>query len=157
MLTLIVGIASSLLATGMFIGASELVRRVILPWYADKVYRGVRIDGDWDIAFYKDIPKPAELQMSFHLSQSGEKISGQYSHGTPDTRRDVYNVVGLVRDGYFLAYATPVSNRHLDGISILLHIRSKGDDLLMAGSVLCCASPGTVAAVEPVTFKLVGR
>ncbi|TXD45158.1 hypothetical protein TR80_001710 [Xanthomonas campestris] len=157
MLALIVGIISSLLATGLFIGASELIRRVFLPWYADKVYRGVRIDGDWDMALLEGVPKPDGVQMSFHLKQSGDKISGQYSHGTPETRRDIYNLTGILRDGYFLACATPASNRHLDGISVLLHVQSKKDDLLMVGSVLCCDAPGAVMAVGPVTFKLVGR
>ncbi len=44
-----IGISSSLFATALFISVSEFFRRIILPWYADKIYRGVRVDGEWEV------------------------------------------------------------------------------------------------------------
>ena len=47
--SLIIGISSSLAATLLFIGGSEIFRKIFLPWYADFIYKGIRIDGDWKL------------------------------------------------------------------------------------------------------------
>jgi hypothetical protein len=47
--SLVIGIVSSLVATALFLGFAEFFRRSLLPWYIDKLYRGVRIDGTWTL------------------------------------------------------------------------------------------------------------
>jgi len=158
-LSLIIGIASSLIATGVFITLSELFRRVLIPWYSDKIYRGVRIDGQWDISQVggKDIPDSAKgkIVMTFSLVQKGDKISGMYSHKKEsDKLEDRYLLEGVVRDMYFLATAIPESNRRVDGISFLMYIDYHNSKLTLNGAMLCQAEPGEVASEEGMRFQL---
>jgi hypothetical protein len=154
---LLLGIISSLVATGLFIGISEIFRRVLVPWYADRIYRGVRIDGDWEAIAFNATPVPQDIEITFHLKQSGDRVSGAYAHKGPKGRRDTYQLTAVIRDGYLLAYATPISDRHMDAIALLLYIHTKLDDLQMTGAVLCSGEPGKVRTLEQLTFRLVGR
>lgn len=78
---LLIGISSSLVATSIFIAISELARRFLLPWIADKIYRGVRIDGEWKIDEIEGVSaEDAKLTMVFNLKQKSENISGTYYH-----------------------------------------------------------------------------
>lgn len=152
---LLLGIVSSLVATALFIGASELVRKVVLPWYADRVYRGVRVHGDWELIRMGEHEDISSVQLNLHLLQSGDKVTGSYTHKWKNEPRDTYDVVGAIRDGYFLAIATPSSRRQMDGISMLLYIRTKQNELHMTGSLLHCGDPGQVKSFEGLTFRLV--
>jgi hypothetical protein len=154
---LLLGIVSSLVATGLFIGISEMVRRILLPWYADRIYRGVRIDGDWNLISLNSASSPQDFEMELHLKQSGDRVSGTYAHKPPKGRRDTYQLTAAIRDGYLLAYATPISNRHMDAISLLLYIHTKLDDLQLSGGVLFSGDPGKVKTIEQISFRLVGR
>lgn len=154
-ISLIVGIVSSLLATVLFIGVSELIRRVIIPWYADKIYRGVRIDGDWELCHIKEKGVPDNgAYMRLTLEQKGDKIKGVYSHKGKDEAADEYILDGRIRDMYFLATAVPKSNRQIDGISFLLHIEYDKSRLAMNGNVLSQGKPGEVSCHENLVFKL---
>jgi len=152
-LSLVLGISSSLLATGLFIMISEFARRVVLPWYADTIYRGVRIDGDWEIiesdgnAWERD-----DMTMQFSLSQRGEKVTGVYTHKNKE-EIDEYILDGRIRDMYFLATAVPKSNRHVDGISFLLHIDNVKSKLIMTGAILVQGDPGKVESFEGMKFE----
>ncbi|MGY0613424.1 hypothetical protein [Luteimonas sp. A501] len=151
MLSLIVGIVSSLIATALFISGSELLRRVALPWYADKIYRGARIDGRWE-AFEFD-GQPIEAPMQLDLMQRGDTVSGTYSHKNNSGTTDIYEISGRIRDGYFLATFTPQSNRHIDGGTMLMFISNKKDNFLMTGSTLYFGDAGKVDAAENFTFR----
>lgn len=154
LLSLVVGIASSLIATALFIGFSELMRRVILPWYADKIYRGVRIDGEWELCRIEEKElSNKDSYMRLILEQNGDKIIGDYSHKGKDEEVDEYIIDGRIRDMYFLATAVPKSNRKVDGISFLLHI-AYGKHLTMKGTFLSQGKPGEVSCHEALEFKL---
>lgn len=143
-LSLIIGIGSSLLATAIFILASECIRTILLPWYTDKIYRGVRIDGEWQIKERHGKEWQSEnLSMTLKLAQKGEIITGTYTHKS-DREIDEYILEGRIRDMYFLATAVPKSNRHVDAITLLLHINNVNSNLVMTGGVLCQGKPGEV-------------
>lgn len=156
-LALIIGICSSLLATGLFIAISELFRRVILPWYADKVYRGVRIDGHWEVEDVADYSNGERCQ-SMTLKQKGDVISGVYTHADPEDT-DVYDLHGRVRDQYFMATAAPQSNRHIDGIVLMLKIFNQGGKQRLKGGVLYQddASDSNVGVHMDITFTWIER
>nr|WP_298167025.1 hypothetical protein [uncultured Pseudomonas sp.] len=142
-LPLLLGIASSLVATAIFICISEAFRKILIPWFSDKVYRGVRIDGEWS---------SEEGDANFNLKQWGDKISGIYSHGEPG---DVttYNVVGTIKNMYFMAFTEPVSYKVIDAGSLLMHVEYRGGKLILRGSLLYKGSPGEVKAWEGMVFK----
>lgn len=158
-LSLIIGICSSLFATALFISLSEFVRKVIIPWYADKIYRGVRIDGEWEVTMIdgkNDIREVAEeknMFMQLFLSQKGDTIKGNYKHKGHNQKVDEYNLEGRIRDNYFLATAIPTSNRRIDGISILLHIDYIDSKLTMTGGILLQGKEGKVESTEEIRFE----
>lgn len=149
-----IGISSSLLATALFISASEFFRRKILPWYADKIYRGVRIDGDWEVIEALGVNlKDHDRSMTLSLKQKGDVIAGTYSHKDGDKEIDEYIVEGRIRDMYFLATAIPKSNRHVDGITLLLYINNVKSKLVMTGGLLYQSKPGEVKSTLGIEFQ----
>lgn len=143
-LSIIIGIVSSLFATAIFIMMSEFIRKVAIPWYEDKIYRGVRIDGKWELLHLGDEDEQVDgLSMQLHLKQRGDVVFGTYMHSIGDTTY-TYVLSGKIRDMYFLATAVPESNRQIDGMSLLLHIQYKKSKLQMQGGVLYEGAPGEV-------------
>lgn len=153
LISLGVGISSSLLATALFILVSEFFRKKILPWYADKIYRGVRIDGEWEVAeILGNNLKDLDKCMTLALKQNGDEIRGFYSHKDGD-EIDEYIVQGRIRDMYFLATAIPKSNRLVDGITILLQINTTKSKLNMTGGILYQSHPSGVESTLGIEFQ----
>ena len=150
-LAISIGIISSLIATTIFVIMSELVRKVIFPWYRDLTYRGVRIDGEWEIMDSEDSELERDQNLKFSLVQKAENISGTYSHIVNDLRED-YKIVGRIRDLYFMGIATPKSSRQVDSISFLLNI-DEDQGLKMTGAVLFRGSPGEVNCLNRISFR----
>ncbi|MGM8939735.1 hypothetical protein ACS8E2_13680 [Psychrobacter glaciei] len=157
LVSLVVGISSSLFATALFILVSEFFRRKVLPWYGDKIYRGVRIDGDWEVCEFKGVNlkdlKDSAGFIKLSLKQSGDVIEGIYSHKGGDEETDQYVLQGRIRDMYFLATAVPKSNRHVDAITLLLYITNSKSQLIMTGGVTHKSSPGKVDCTLGVEFQ----
>ena len=153
-ISLIIGITSSMIATAVFIFLSELIRRTVLPWYADKIYRGVRIDGKWVLVKNEgnDIPEKDEL-MTFDLTQKGDTITGTYTHKLKN-EIDLYRLNGFLRDMYFSAIAMPMSNRQIDAASFLFYVEYEGSRLHFLGGVLYKGKPGEVKAWQDLNFAL---
>ncbi|MDE1211861.1 hypothetical protein [Vibrio aestuarianus] len=150
-ISVFIGIVSSLLATGLFIGLSEFVRRVVLPWYEDKIYRGVRVDGSWSLTEIGEINFEEE-EMKMHLTQHGDQVSGSYYH-VDEGKKYEYVVSGRISGMYFLATAVPKTSRQIDAISFLLHIDTNKGYLKMSGGVLNQGKPGEVKVNDGCTFK----
>jgi hypothetical protein len=140
---LIIGIASSLVATAIFILLSEFVRKIMLPWIADKVYRGVRIDGVWKLI--SDNGEASSKVVEFNLSQWGNKITGSYYHES-EGEREHYKISGTVNDMYFMYTCEPVSNKQVDAAVGLFHIEDgdRGNRLNLNGALLFRGKSGEV-------------
>lgn len=67
------GIIAGIVTCAIVAGARELVRRVIVPWYEDKVYRDVRLGGHWETAFYID---REEVSETAEVRQKANKVTG---------------------------------------------------------------------------------
>jgi hypothetical protein len=148
---LLIGIGSSLVATAIFVIASEVVRRIVIPWAEDKIYRGVRIDGDWQVQSAQGISlDKADMRMS--LTQKGDRISGTYSHNYDDKGDGTYKINGTLRNMYFMAYMEPSSNKVIDACAILMHVEHSDGKLLLKGSLLHKTKPGKLEAWDGITF-----
>ena len=141
-LALIVGIGSSLIATGIFIGASELVRRVVLPWWADKIYRGVRIDGRWCLALPEKDDDESSDRLDFtvelSLQQRGDRVFGTSSIINSGERGNSvikHIISGTIRDSYFFATAVPESPHMIDPATYLFRV-SHDQGLTLDGCAL---------------------
>ncbi|HDY7777309.1 TPA: hypothetical protein RQK14_004195 [Vibrio vulnificus] len=150
-ISLVIGIVSSLMATALFIGLSEFVRKVVIPWGKDKLYNGVRIDGDW----IHDIEKSKykfEAQMS--LSQWGNQVEGSYHHKVSN-RQENYKVSGTVSNQFVLLNFTPISDKRMDVAVSLLHIDEADDHgkLELVGKMLNKSGSSKVNVIEHLVFK----
>jgi hypothetical protein len=140
---LLIGIASSLFATAIFILTSEIFRKIFLPWVSDKIYRGVRIDGVW---------LDESETSKFELKQWGNKITGVYSHET-NGEITSYNVTGLLKNTYFMALTVPVSDKVIDAGAVLVYIEYTNSNLIMKGCMLYKDTPGEVKSWDNMLYK----
>jgi len=133
---LVIGIASSLIATVAFVSIAELIRRVVLPWYADRVYRGVRLDGKWRASRFGtiEIDSSSTSRNEFDLKQKGDKVTGiSILQGEDEPDPTIYRVQGQVRDGYFSATAWPVAPDMVDAMACLFRVFHEGNKLRFKG------------------------
>lgn len=150
--SLMIGIISSLVATAIFILMSEVFRRVLLPWFADKIYQGVRIDGTWKLELNNT---DSALQSGeLKLEQWGNKIKGIYYHEINGSR-EFYNISGSISNMYLMYTCVPTSNRKIDAAAALLHI-VEGDEcnLNLVGNLLYQSHGGKVSSWDDVKFAL---
>ena len=134
-IALIMGIASSLIATALFIAITELFRRVILPWYGDLIYRGIRIDGKWECCrLGEDDVTSLKMKNEMVLKQKGDQISGtSLLQDGDESTPTIYNVRGQIRDGYFMALLWPQCTDMLDGATCLFRIFTSDGKFRMKG------------------------
>lgn len=144
--SILIGISTSLIATVIFIMATKLIAKVILPWYADKIYRGVRVDGEWIVSEVNGVALPkGDRPMKFLLFQSGDVITGTYTHPNLKTGSSCeYNFHGKIRDMHLMGVADPISKKMVDAISVLFYIKYENSTLSLSGGVL---SSGKSSAV----------
>jgi|GEM_PF-3319839 len=152
-ISLMIGIVSSLVATIVFIVISELIRRVVLPWYEDKVYRGVRIDGKWEAK-----NDGTKQKATFFLQQKGDQVIGTYSHIMPQSaarKIEEYQVTGNVRDTYVNLTFHPTARDQIDTgtyVSRLSH-DSSDDKLTMIGMITGINTTTAEVVCEKTVFK----
>ena len=104
----------------------------MLPWYADKIYRGVRIDGRW----VEDTSKIA----TFVLAQKGDRITGTYFHNiqvSGGAKREEYRVTGTLRDTYVTLSSQPIARDVIDtGAYVFRLCHAEEAKLFMKGKVV---------------------
>lgn len=147
--TLVVGISSSLIATALFISFSEIIRRFVLPWVSDKIYQGVRIDGEWHEVLESEGVASTKGKLS--LYQKSTKITGSYIHGEGEGKT-TYAVYGTLKNMYFMATLEPTSSKMIDAGAMLMHVEHEKDSLRLKGSLLYQGDPGKVETWEGIEF-----
>lgn len=138
-IALLIGIVSSLFATAIFICLTEIIRKIALPWYADKIYRGVRIEGRWKMCSLgeNELSSDIEIELGFNLEQSGDVVTGHASMRENNEKPEVlFSLSGRMRDGYFSATAWPVASDHVDVMACVFRIFYYGDHLRMKGKLI---------------------
>lgn len=154
-LSLIIGIAGSLIATGIFIGISEFIRRVFLPWYADMIYRGVRIDGDWRLInenVERETNESTTFDQTLTLKQSGENVTGN-TYIKVGSAKIIFEFSGRIRNMYLSGVSYPVSKRHIDPQTFLFHIDYVGGSLRLTGVIAHAESAGKISANGSARFN----
>lgn len=133
--TVILGIVSSIVATAILVFLNWLVANKLLPWYANKIYRGVRIDGEWRFHSIDGVEIEAEINDVLHIVQHGDTITGTYSHtDTKDKSITSYRLNGCIKDSYVTVTTWPIAKDQLDAGAMVLRIFSK-DGLKMKGKL----------------------
>ena len=130
----------------IFLGFSWLLKNIILPWYSDQIYNGVRIDGKWTRILSGEIDctdlgiPPATMT----LKQKGEVVTGMYTHGNGDTESDdpleCYRVTGKISNSFFTFIMQPIDNDNIDTSAGIFHVFNKDSKLQLRGRELCIDS-----------------
>jgi hypothetical protein len=152
LISVFIGVISSLVATVIFILLAEFCRKVVIPWYGDQIYKGVRIDGKWKCTVMGGVDVPKEMPATLELAQVGESIKGTYAHTDHEGVTDVYDVRGVLRNMYLLALCTPKSKRSVDGLAFMFSVDTEGNDMVMRGAVICRGKGHTVGSYDQVKF-----
>ncbi|EIU6823050.1 hypothetical protein L5157_004680 [Vibrio parahaemolyticus] len=150
--SLIIGIASSLLATGLFISISEFARRVVIPWCQDKLYNGVRVEGDW----LHDVEKSKyDVYAKMSLTQWGASVKGNYHHGEGKDQEH-YKVSGTVSNQFLLLNFTPETNKCMDVGVALFHIDESESHgrLELKGNMLYKDGSSSIGTLDTLVFEL---
>lgn len=147
----VVGIISSLIATSIFIGLSEIFRRLVFPWIEDKIYRGVRVDGTWKLKTKDGTSIINGTSIEMEIKQWGDKVSGRCFTQDED-ENTVYKMHGVLKNMYLMAYMEPASSRMIDASAVLFHVEHEKNHLHLRGSLLHKAKPGKVGCWEDLTF-----
>lgn len=159
-LPIMLGIVSSLVATFIFLSASWLIKNVVLPWYEDKIYRGVRLDGSWirtELNGHNlkgiDLPKA-----KMTLKQKGEYITGLYCHGE-DAKNDEdkienYHVTGHISNSFVTLTLRPMENDNIDAAAGIWHVFNGGNKLQLKGKKLyISSSTAEVLSTDSISFE----
>ena len=151
--TIIIGITSSLIATFLFLSLSWYIKNIALPWYANKIYRGVRIDGRWHVECVNDLV-PEDHFATIEINQHGDSLKGIYSHGD-NAGKDVssYKVSGNLLNTYVNLQMWPISDKEFDSGGLLLRVYSdKG--LKMKGTLsYISTADGSIKSLEVIYAK----
>ena len=154
LVSLIVGIASSLLATAIFVLAAEFWRKSIRPWFEDKIYKGVRLDGEWTSTKIAGMDSDSSIgTMKFEIKQTAEKISGTYYHLDAKGEKTSYQITGVITNMYLTATAIPASSRVIDALAFLLYVKYEKSKLKLNGGILCTSKPGEVSSYIEMEFS----
>lgn len=155
MTALLIGIISSLIATGLFITLGEIIRKIILPWFSDAIYRGVRLDGKWIMTSCNGVPIHEQRGLSeLNINQKADKLSGDYYHTDQSGDRTDYIVTGRIRDGFVMIYAVPKSNRVIDAFTMLFEIKYIKSLLHLSGDASMVDNDHKVITMTSIIYQL---
>ena len=160
---ILLGITSSLVATFIVLGVSWIFKNIVIPWYADKIYRGARLDGHWVRSRIAGIEANTINYplAKMNLKQHGEKISGFYHHGENNhekgTKLDNYKVSGHISNSFLSLTFTPTENDNIDAVTLILYIYNKNHKLIMKGKALYISSESaSVHCLDDISFEKKG-
>ncbi len=127
---LVLGVLAGLLTTIVVAAAAAWFNKVLVPWHEDRVYRGVRIDGAWQVQL-ATVHQEGELTLEQHaFDVVGSLRLDGVGERTPDARE--YVVRGQVADRYVQLTAVARKKQQFGTVAMLLHVSHGGG--VMEGS-----------------------
>jgi hypothetical protein len=138
--SVIIGVVSSLIATFIFLSSNHWFKTQFMPWYSDKIYRGVRVEGKWKLNTLQSEEDSPDNEAFMQLIQYGEKIEGTYAHkymNDGNIVRGTYILKGEIRDRYFIALLRPSTNDVTDAAALVLQAYSPHNSLVLKGGIVC--------------------
>jgi|TARA_R100001039_G_scaffold37683_2_gene36873 hypothetical protein len=145
---LIIGISSSLVATFIFLFSRWILLEVLIPWYLDKIYKGIRVDGQWTDVMEGEEDCP--VRAALNLKQNANKITGIYSHiflKEVDSTT-TYKVEGEIRDSYVTLTCWPLAKDHLDAGTMLFKVFSRSGLRMKGSNAYISSEEGVVKSGE---------
>lgn len=128
---MIIGVYSGLLATGIFsfvvFVCSVIWRKVISPWWENKLYQDARIDGEW-VAEINAKTTDNDIEV-ITISQVGHDIRGDIvcTQGPDEGRKYKFN--GTFRNQILTAYYWNTKKTSIDSGTFSLRLENDGEEL----------------------------
>ena len=111
-----IGIISGLLATGIFsfvvFVCSVIWRKIVSPWWENKLYQDARIDGEW-IAEIEAKNTDNDIEV-ITISQIGHDICGDIACTQGPDEGKKYKFTGVFRNQILTAYYWNTKNTSVD-------------------------------------------
>lgn len=149
LMTVCLGIMSSLVATFVFLGLRQIFLVIVVPWFRRQIYRGVRIDGIWETEMLDNI------KYTFQMKQDADSITGKFTHSQSidnNINSLSYTINGFCRDAFFVGMAEPSAQDAIDRQVFLFKIIHRGQNLYMIGTTLTVEG-GEIRSRDNVEFK----
>lgn len=126
------GVLSGVLTSALIFLVRKIYLRVFLPWYEDRLYKGVQLDGKWE-------GETNDFKFLFELVQNGYRIKGLFgvevkSSKPEDQYENLYKIKGHISDNYVVLEYWTMSRKRTGLGSFLLRVQDGGKKLM--GSVV---------------------
>ncbi|EJG0483161.1 MULTISPECIES: hypothetical protein [Vibrio] len=127
--TLFWGAVSGVIATGFLWLCGIVLYKVLLPWYQEKVYKGVDLAGRWT---YETEENGATYTYQIDLEQSAHNISGTgviTKSQSDDNYIQDFRISGETWEGYLTLNMRSSTNVSLSFVSGLFKVEDRGSKL----------------------------
>jgi hypothetical protein len=127
---ILIGTGSALLATLLAFLFTTSWRSQIGPWIADQLYRGLRVEGSWELeeSFDKDGESRYSQHETLELRQKATKLTGRLT--LIDREQSVpvrtLDVSGFVQDRFVVLNCTPATRQDIGYVVYLGEIVGDG-------------------------------
>lgn len=130
-ITIFMGVLSGVFTAALIWVAMSLFNKIVIPWYQQRVYRGIDISGEW--TSNKEYLGKIKVDQSIQISQKGHRIKGVLisRNKIPNRGNDTtsFSIDGEVFNNYvYIVYKT-TDKRYIGRGSFLLKVKEGGDKL----------------------------
>ena len=123
--TIGIGVVSGVITSVLILLAEKVFHEIILPWYQEKVYQGVSIDGNWSGS--TTISK-REWFIRLRIDQKGSKVIGEfeaYRDCSASKKETEMTFEGRIYDGFVIINCISKNHRKLSFGAMLLRVRNE--------------------------------
>lgn len=134
--TLMLGAIGSVIGTFLFIIINSWWRCYALPKIQDKIYRGARVDGEWE--YVCQIDGNQKQIYILEITQRADILSGIYtlcSDIDEGLSTSTYSFNGYIADGFILGTSRPNNRDSLYHATFCLKIVEELDSIALAGKL----------------------
>ena len=130
--SIILGVASGVLASLLLLLASAFVKGVVIPWYRQLLYKGIDISGEWVRKTEYQTGAVEDCLMT--INQKADKLQGIMNivirrTGVDTPEMATYKFSGKVRDRFVQINGRSANKNELGIFSELLVIMGRGDKI----------------------------
>ena len=138
LLNVFLGILSGVFTATILLVAGKYYRRLFIPWYENRLYKGVVLDGKWEgtrtrfsgSENTKEKKILDKLEILLELTQSGYKICGLFraksTFSQGEIYENLYNITGRISDNYVVLEYIPLSRKRTGLGTFVLHVKNGG-------------------------------
>ena len=119
----LIGIVSGLVATALWVFATQVHAKMLLPWYRRQRYEGIVIEGEW-AGKYCNYAHPHEC--SIVLRQTAVDIIGTITELAGADKGKIYSVEGKFKDLILTLSYTETNQSRIDRGTISLLLKENG-------------------------------